>query len=151
MTAHLSNHKAGKNRKDHQGGFLGAHQIGELKEQLQHHQRAEKSDAKQAGGKSKRKGGGSKGRQQQEGPQNARDFYRNKPQEILPEYDNLDEIPVPGAQDLFFLPIGGSGEIGMNVNLYGHNNQWIMVDLGITFSDEPYGFDLVTANLDIVK
>ena len=73
------------------------------------------------------------------------------PKEVAPIYDDMNEIPIPKEKDLLFLPIGGSGEIGMNVNLYGHNNQWIMVDLGITFSDEPYGFDLVTANLDIVK
>lgn len=34
-----------------------------------------------------------------------------------------------------FLPLGGSGEIGMNLNLYEYNDQWLMVDLGITFND----------------
>ncbi len=37
---------------------------------------------------------------------------------------------------MLFLPLGGTGEIGMNVNLYGHNGQWLMIDCGITF-DEP--------------
>lgn len=41
----------------------------------------------------------------------------------------------PGADDLWFLPLGGCGEIGMNLNLYGHNGQWLMVDCGITFPD----------------
>ncbi len=41
-----------------------------------------------------------------------------------------------GPQDLVFLPLGGSGEIGMNLNLYGHDGKWLMVDLGITFGDE---------------
>ncbi|MFP6817622.1 MAG: ribonuclease J [Pseudomonadales bacterium] len=40
----------------------------------------------------------------------------------------------PGAEDLWFLPLGGSGEIGMNLNLYGHNGCWLMVDCGITFA-----------------
>ena len=38
--------------------------------------------------------------------------------------------------DLFFLPLGGSGEIGMNLNLYCYDDQWLMVDLGITFVDQ---------------
>lgn len=39
----------------------------------------------------------------------------------------------PGPRDLWFLPLGGCGEIGMNLNLYGHDGQWLMVDCGITF------------------
>lgn len=42
----------------------------------------------------------------------------------------------PGADELYFLPLGGAGEIGMNLNLYGHDGKWLMVDLGITFGDE---------------
>ena len=42
-------------------------------------------------------------------------------------------------KELLFLPLGGAGEIGMNLNLYGygqHNKErWLMVDLGITFGD----------------
>ena len=41
--------------------------------------------------------------------------------------------------ELVFLPLGGSNEIGMNFNLYGygppHARRWIVVDLGITFGD----------------
>ena len=40
----------------------------------------------------------------------------------------------PGNDELFFLPLGGAGEIGMNLNLYGHDGRWLMVDLGITFA-----------------
>lgn len=43
----------------------------------------------------------------------------------------------PDNEDLWFLPLGGSGEIGMNLNLYGHNSQWLIVDCGLTFSDKP--------------
>ena len=41
-----------------------------------------------------------------------------------------------GRKDLVFLPLGGAGEIGMNLNLYGHDGKWLMVDLGITFGDD---------------
>ena len=41
-----------------------------------------------------------------------------------------------GADTLYFLPLGGTGEIGMNLNLYGHKGAWLMVDLGITFADD---------------
>lgn len=42
----------------------------------------------------------------------------------------------PGDGDLWFLPLGGTGEIGMNLNLYGHAGQWVMVDCGVTFAKE---------------
>ena len=35
------------------------------------------------------------------------------------------------------MPLGGTGEIGMNLNLYGHDGAWLMVDCGITFEREP--------------
>ena len=42
--------------------------------------------------------------------------------------------------ELVFLPLGGSNEIGMNFNLYGfgpaHDRKWIVVDMGITFGDQ---------------
>lgn len=38
---------------------------------------------------------------------------------------------------LYFLPLGGSGEIGMNLNLYHFKGKWLMVDLGITFDQTP--------------
>ena len=47
-------------------------------------------------------------------------------------------------KDLLFLPLGGSGEIGMNLNLYALDGQWIMVDLGMTFGDPFFpGVDLI--------
>jgi ribonuclease J len=39
-------------------------------------------------------------------------------------------------KELVFLPLGGVGEIGMNLGLYGYGDKWLMVDLGITFGDE---------------
>ena len=41
----------------------------------------------------------------------------------------------PDRRDLWFLPLGGCGEIGMNMNLYGHDGEWLMVDCGVTFRD----------------
>ena len=51
----------------------------------------------------------------------------------------------PGADELLFLPLGGAGEIGMNLNLYGHAGKWLMVDFGITFGDDTTpGVDVIT-------
>lgn len=46
---------------------------------------------------------------------------------------------LPASDDLVFLPLGGTGEIGMNLNLYGHAGAWLMIDLGITFADDRVG------------
>ena len=50
--------------------------------------------------------------------------------------------------ELLFCPLGGSGEIGMNMNLFAYgkpsNHKWIMVDIGVTFADDAYpGIDLI--------
>ena len=50
---------------------------------------------------------------------------------------------LPAKKDFWFLPLGGAGEIGMNLNLYGHNQEWLMVDLGITFHDR-LGVEVLT-------
>jgi len=42
----------------------------------------------------------------------------------------------PGRDDLFFLPLGGTGEVGLNAYLYGHAGSWLLVDFGISFADE---------------
>ena len=45
---------------------------------------------------------------------------------------------------LIYLALGGAGEIGMNLSLYGVDDQWLMVDLGITFADESQpGIDIL--------
>jgi len=43
---------------------------------------------------------------------------------------------IPGQKDFLFVPLGGCGEIGMNLNLFGHAGQWLMVDCGITFEKD---------------
>src|SRR5678816_1442301 len=58
---------------------------------------------------------------------------------------------VPG-EELLFCALGGSGEIGMNVNLYGCQGQWLMVDLGLTFADPDYpGIDLILPDLEFIE
>ncbi len=52
-------------------------------------------------------------------------------------------------EDLVFLPLGGSNEIGMNLNLYGFGppkaRKWIIVDIGITFGDQTTpGVEIIT-------
>src|SRR5579862_2655409 len=57
----------------------------------------------------------------------------------------------PG-NDLLFLALGGSGEIGMNVNLYGCDGKWLMVDLGLTFADPAYpGVELILPDLEFIE
>ncbi|MEZ5847271.1 MAG: ribonuclease J [Geminicoccaceae bacterium] len=54
--------------------------------------------------------------------------------------------------ELVFVPLGGVGEIGMNVYLYGIDDQWIMVDLGLTFADDRLpGADLVLPDLSFIE
>src|SRR5205085_1593324 len=54
--------------------------------------------------------------------------------------------------ELLFVALGGSGEIGMNVNLYGCRGQWIMVDLGLTFADPTYpGVELILPELEFIE
>ena len=54
--------------------------------------------------------------------------------------------------ELLFLALGGSNEIGMNVNLYGCDGKWVMVDLGLTFANSEYpGVDLVLPDLEILQ
>jgi len=50
--------------------------------------------------------------------------------------------------ELVFVPLGGSGEIGMNVNLYHYQSDWLMIDLGISFSDETTpGVDIILPDI----
>jgi len=51
-------------------------------------------------------------------------------------------------EELIFCPLGGSGEIGMNMNLFAYgkpeNQKWIIVDIGVTFGDDSIpGIDLI--------
>ena len=62
--------------------------------------------------------------------------------------DLIFQIPNKG---LHFLSLGGIGEIGANCYLYGCDNKWIMIDLGLTFADDKYpGIDLLLPQVDFL-
>jgi len=59
------------------------------------------------------------------------------------------------SDGLYFLSLGGAGEIGMNLNLYGYGpkgkQKWIIVDMGVTFGDDTVpGIDLIMADPDFI-
>jgi ribonuclease J len=61
-----------------------------------------------------------------------------------------------GQAELVFVPLGGVGEIGMNLALYGYGpkdaKSWIMVDCGVTFPDPEHpGADLVMADTQFAE
>lgn len=57
--------------------------------------------------------------------------------------DQPDYITVPD-KGLFFVPLGGAGEIGINFGLYSCDGQWIAVDCGVGFAgDRLPGVDMV--------
>jgi ribonuclease J len=61
-----------------------------------------------------------------------------------------------GDNELVFVPLGGLGEIGMNLSLYGfgpkQNRRWIMVDCGLGFAGpEQVGIDLIVPDIHFVE
>ena len=56
--------------------------------------------------------------------------------------------PPTSRDELVLLPLGGAGEIGMNLNLYGYRGQWLIVDCGVTFGEEEHqpGVDVIMAD-----
>ena len=58
--------------------------------------------------------------------------------------------------ELIYCPLGGAGEIGMNMNLYAYgkpeNHKWIIVDTGITFADDTVpGVDLILPDTGFIE
>jgi ribonuclease J len=54
-------------------------------------------------------------------------------------------------EELLFVPLGGSNEIGMNLNLYTINGQWLMVDCGIGFAgDYLPGVEVVVPDISFI-
>ncbi len=58
--------------------------------------------------------------------------------------------------ELVFLPLGGSGEIGMNMNLYGyggeHDKKWLIIDCGVMFGDlRTPGIDLICPDISYIE
>lgn len=59
---------------------------------------------------------------------------------------------VAGPRELLFLPLGGAGEIGMNLSLYGYGGQWLMVDLGVSFGEDAApGVDVVMPDPSFIE
>ncbi len=57
----------------------------------------------------------------------------------------------PPEDALWFLPLGGSGEIGMNLSLYGTAGKWLMVDCGITFPDDMTpGIEVIMPDISFI-
>ncbi|HEU0118876.1 MAG TPA: ribonuclease J, partial [Alphaproteobacteria bacterium] len=57
----------------------------------------------------------------------------------------------PPDDAVWFLSLGGAGEIGMNLNLYGTAGKWLMVDCGITFGDETTpGVEIIMPNIGFI-
>lgn len=54
--------------------------------------------------------------------------------------------------DFLFVPLGGSNEIGMNLNLYHYQGKWLMIDCGIGFA-EPHlpGVEIIVPNITFIE
>ena len=64
----------------------------------------------------------------------------------------IGTAPVPPSDELVFAPLGGVGEIGMNLAIYGfgdeHHRRWIAVDFGVAFADDALpGIDLIMPDI----
>jgi ribonuclease J len=62
---------------------------------------------------------------------------------------------VKGEQELVYCSLGGAGEIGMNLNLFGYGKpgeyKWIIVDIGVTFSDDNIpGIEVILPNPEFI-
>ena len=57
----------------------------------------------------------------------------------------------PKKKSVCFLPLGGTGEIGMNCYLYHFDGKWLIVDLGVTFSDQNIpNADIILPDLQFI-
>lgn len=56
------------------------------------------------------------------------------------------------ANELLFIPLGGAGEIGMNLALYHYKGKWLIVDVGIGFADQHFpGIDIMVPNINFIN
>ena len=63
---------------------------------------------------------------------------------------------MPNYKELVFVPLGGVGEIGMNLALYGlrsgHEREWLCVDMGISFADaEIPGVEIILPDTQFLE
>ena len=60
-------------------------------------------------------------------------------------------VIVPPDDALWYLSLGGAGEIGMNMNLYGTKGKWLIVDCGVMFGDESTpGIEIITPDISFI-
>ena len=53
---------------------------------------------------------------------------------------------------IFFVPLGGTEQIGMNLNAYGYEGKWIIVDFGIGFANDKLpGIDIILPDTSFLK
>jgi ribonuclease J len=70
---------------------------------------------------------------------------------VTAKHPHIDDPHAPTSDELLFLPLGGTGEIGMNLNLYGHAGKWLMIDLGVAFGEHDLpGIEVVMADPDFI-
>ena len=55
------------------------------------------------------------------------------------------------SDKVLFVPLGGSGEIGMNLNLYGYKDTWLMVDCGMMISSESGQDEILVPEIDFLR
>lgn len=55
-------------------------------------------------------------------------------------------------QQIYFIPLGGSEQFGVNFNLYACDGQWLAVDCGMGFADEKFpGIDIVLPDPSFIE
>lgn len=66
---------------------------------------------------------------------------------IVKPHAHADQTFILDPNAVTFLPLGGAGEIGMNLYLYAHKGKWLIVDCGVTFGDDTTpGVDVIMAD-----
>ncbi|PZQ44074.1 MAG: ribonuclease J [Micavibrio aeruginosavorus] len=54
--------------------------------------------------------------------------------------------------ELYFIPLGGAEQFGVNLNVYGYQNKWLVIDCGLGFADEKFpGIDILLPDPKFVE
>lgn len=61
-----------------------------------------------------------------------------------------NDLKIP-SDKLVFIPLGGVGEFGRNMYLYGFGGKWIIIDLGVGFTDETPGVDFTLPDPSFIE
>src|SRR5262249_61232883 len=107
-------------------------------------------------------GAGFRGCDEGDGALGSRSDGVGPPDHLPPKRPVSSAKPTPFAEplpqvlsrpgELVFLPLGGAGEIGMNLNLYGYGGRWLMVDLGVTFGGERTpGIEVIMPEISFIE